>query len=442
MSIELNQDLESDRVLSRLLAELSPDERLRVLSKDFNLARELARKKSYRRTLAKLSPVEKLRILQELRERSQMQRGLRKSPPLNPPPRVEDRLHPGSQHNAIAPRKTRLTRPMSASNRFGGRATAGGVNYEVRIAAFIAVKMLAGSQCAVWERISGEDLSAITLQAAEPVDDIVVSLHGDAESRVFISAKERNQPIPLTERSPAFTDTVDAFVRQYLKMSAVADTVSRLVWAVTSSAGRAITQELAEVLDTHRMEETETSIPEFLRARKPGQRKALESFLAAAKREWKKQTGNLPTDDDLRRFFRRVYVQTYDFGQGQHCERQAESDIRSHIVADTKQARRFWEKLEHLFGQADQRGIGVTPASLRRVLSADGVTLKSPPDYTEEIARLRQLTARNLTRLKEHASLPFGPKASNAVHIKRNEELHALIAAVKSGDLLITGEPG
>lgn len=442
MANVVQQELESDRELRRLLAGLSPDERLRVLGKDFNLGRELARKKSYRLTLAKLSVAEKLRVLQELRKRSEMQRGFRKSPPLISPPLVEDRLQLGQQGNAFLPRKLRVTRPAADSIRFGGRATAGGVNYEVRIAAFIAVEMLAGNRCSVWDESSGEDVTAITLQAAEPVDDIVLSLRSDSKARVFISAKERSRPIPLTAKSATFTDTIDAFVRQFLKISTAADTESRLVWAVTSSAGRAVTLELADVLDTHRMDAGENSISGFLHSRQPGKRKALESFLAAATREWESQTGNSPTDDELRRFLRRVYVQTYDFGHGQHCERQAESNIRSHVVADTKQARRVWEKLEYFFAQVDQRGIGVTPASLRRMLVAEGFTLKVPPDYAQDIAQLRELTARNLARLKEHTSLPFGSNLSDAVHIARTDELNALMAAVKAGHLLITGEPG
>ena len=115
-------------------------------------------------------------------------------------------------------RKTVPAQVKEGTHRFGGRATAGGVNYEVRVAAFVAVKMLSGNRCSVWEDINGADVLAITLQAPEPVDDIVVSLRGDAKACVFISAKERSGAIALTHRSPAFTDTVEAFVRQFQKL--------------------------------------------------------------------------------------------------------------------------------------------------------------------------------------------------------------------------------
>ena len=79
--------------------------------------------------------------------------------------------------------------------------------------------MLSGSRCAVWSGVTGADVTAITMQAPEPVDDIVVNLRGDPEASVFISAKERGKTIPLTPSSPAFADTVTAFVCQFLKLS-------------------------------------------------------------------------------------------------------------------------------------------------------------------------------------------------------------------------------
>ncbi|MEK6304095.1 MAG: hypothetical protein AABO41_25680 [Acidobacteriota bacterium] len=334
------------------------------------------------------------------------------------------------------------TRVKKGTHRFGGRANAGGVNYEVRIGAFIAVRMLSGNRCAVWDGIDGADVSAITMQAAEPVDDVVVDLRGDAEASVFISAKERSATIALTAKSPAFADTVDSFVRQFLKLSSVARAKTRLLWAVPACVGRAVTHHLAEALEVHRDDAGDVSLSKFLKARGAKEREALIALLSVARKVWKKQSGSSPAEDELRRFLRQVYVEVYDFGSGQPFVGQAESDIRSHVVADPKQARHLWDKLELFFARVDQRGVRVTPKSLRRALTADGLTLKSPPDYSEDIARLRELTSRNLTRLKEHTTLPFGPRPADAVHIPRTDELCALLGAAKSGHLLITGEPG
>jgi len=335
----------------------------------------------------------------------------------------------------------RSTHGKMDSHRFGGRATAGGVNYEVRVAAFIAVKMLAGDRCTVWDGISGADVAAITLQAPEAVDDIVVSLRG-TPAHALISAKDRSGPISLTGRSPAFTDTVAAFVVQFLKVSPEARAGNRFVWAVPSTAGRAATRELIGVLDTHRLDAGDTSLAEFLRGRRPIERKTLSALISVATKAWRKESGNTPAQEDLREFLRLVYVEVYDFESGQRCERIAEDNIRAHIAEEPKDARRIWERLEHFFSKADQRGFRVTPASLRQALTVEGITLKSPPEYAKEITRLRELTKRNLGHLKEHTMLPFGPKPADAIHIKRVGELSALVAAAKCGHLLITGEPG
>ena len=89
-----------------------------------------------------------------------------------------------------------------------------------------------------------------------------------------------------------------------------------------------------------------------------------------------------------------------------------------------------------------KRGIRVTPASLRKTLSAEGLILKSPPEYVQEISRLRELTTVNLSRLEEHTTLRFGSTPNDTTHIPRTEELSALLTAAKSGHFLITGEPG
>ena len=72
--------------------------------------------------------------------------------------------------------------------KFGGRSTAVGVGYEAQVAASIASKMLGGDYYVVWDGINGEDIAAITMQDAEPVDDVVITLRGKLQPKVFISA--------------------------------------------------------------------------------------------------------------------------------------------------------------------------------------------------------------------------------------------------------------
>jgi hypothetical protein len=335
------------------------------------------------------------------------------------------------------PGNKRATLPQ---HRYGGRATAGGVNYEVRIAALIATKMLAGDRSSIWDGISGSDAVAITMQVPESVDDIVIDLRGD--TRVFISAKERAGAIPLTAQSPAFADTVNSFVRQFLKLPITERSKSRLIWAIPSSAGTPATHDLATVLDSHREDAGDSELSKFLHERQGKQRKALEAFITEATKGWKSETKKSPEEEKLREFLRCIHVEVYDFECGYRHERQAEDTIRTHIISDPKRAKGVWKNLEHFFARKDQRGVRVTATSLRRALTEDGQKLKSPPDYADDIALLNEITKRNFDRLKEHTTLRFSSKPADAVHIPRTDELSALLVAVKSGHHLITGQPG
>lgn len=412
------------------------------MNTDSKIQRTLESKNAYRRKLAKLSPAEKLRILEQLRQRAQIRKGSRRSAPLNRRPDIDvsDKYQPST----ISSKKDTIVPPhyLASVNRFGGRAAASGVSYEVQIAAFIALKMLAGQQTSVWEGINGADISTITMQAPEPVDDIVVNLHGDPEANIFISAKERSGTISLTSRSSAFTDTVDAFVRQFLKLTDSARLKSRLVWAVPDCVGRAVTHALSKVLHTYRLAPLEMSLVEFLDSRVSGEKKALQSLVSVTIDAWQRLKGKPPTADELQCYLRHIYVESLDFGPGRRLLHEIEGEISNHIVEDPKLARRAWEKVAHFFLQADCHGVLVNRILLRKAMETEGIKLKSSPDYSKDIDTLCELTTRNLSRLREHTLLQFGKGSADEIRIPRTAELSALVAAVKSTHRLITGEPG
>jgi hypothetical protein len=104
--------------------------------------------------------------------------------------------------------------------------------------------MLIGDRCIALSGLSGADIAAVTMQAPEAVDDVILTLSGRPEASVFISAKQRANSIPLTQSSRAFVETVTAFVCQFLNLSPDARTRSRLVWVLPSSAGKPASYDL------------------------------------------------------------------------------------------------------------------------------------------------------------------------------------------------------
>lgn len=142
--------------------------------------------------------------------------------------------------------------------------------------------MLGGDGCVVRDGINGGGIVAITMQDAEPVDDVVVALHGEPQTKVFISAKQRAKAIALTEKSSAFADVIGSFVRQFLQLVPSTREHCRLMWAVPSSAGASLTQNLIKVLDIFR-EDASADLAEFLRRRQVKERDAMKSLIAEAK---------------------------------------------------------------------------------------------------------------------------------------------------------------
>lgn len=298
--------------------------------------------------------------------------------------------------------------------------------------------MLAGDACDVWEGVIGADVAAVTMQDAEAVDDVVVELRGDTAGKVFVSAKQRAGAIALTAKSDVFTDVVGSFVRQFSELADNSRSGSRLVWAVPSTAGRRVTQELRGVLNTFREDDC-TSLRDFLKRRQPKERETMIAMREQTKRAWKQTHKRLPTDTELSEFLRLVHVEVFDFGSDGQSEKSALQTIRDSLAAKTAESRRIWGWLDLHFRQNNERGLRRTAPTLRQRLSIDGLNLKAVPSFAEDIAFLQQLTASNLDRLRDHALLRF-PNAE--IHIERTAEQLALIAASKRGHLLVTGEPG
>jgi hypothetical protein len=199
---------------------------------------------------------------------------------------------------------------------------------------------------------------------------------------------------------------------------------------------------LPAVLDAHRAEAFDSPLSQFIDTRSSNQKRVFETFCEVIRARWTEQVGSSPSEEELRELLRLVHVELYDFGDGLRSERIAERELRTHVLADASQAPKAWSTLEKIFERNDRNGLTVTPTSLRRELAASGIALELPPDYTNDIERLRQLTERNLKLLSEHTSLPFGARDTERIHIDRRDELTSFVAAAQSTDLLLTGEPG
>jgi len=211
----------------------------------------LESKRAYRRKLAGLPPAEKLRILEEMRGRAQMRQGSRQSALPKPPAAATDFEQNPQNKDSTKKRAVGLSRSKATAHRFGGRATAGGVNYEVRVAAFIAVKMLSGSQCSVGMESMAQICRRSPCKPPSGGRHCRESAWRRRRVRLHFS-KGRSGTIALTKKvrplrtHKAFVQTVPktCLLRPRRKVGSSG--------AVPSCVGRATTHELLDVLETHR----------------------------------------------------------------------------------------------------------------------------------------------------------------------------------------------
>ncbi len=178
----------------------------------------------------------------------------------------------------------RKRKPVQKPNhRLGGRATAVGVGYEAQVAASIAVKMLGGDRSVVWDGISGAAIAAITMQDAEPVDDVVVTLRKAPKGKFYF----RQAPIwrHCTDRQQPGVCRGRHFICAPVSSAGARGSAqeSRFMWAVPSVLGGAGgNARPAQGLEIFR-EDDSASFVDFARRRAARERKAMISLIDQAK---------------------------------------------------------------------------------------------------------------------------------------------------------------
>jgi hypothetical protein len=331
---------------------------------------------------------------------------------------------------------------LIGDHRFGGRGTALGVRYESHVAAFVAVQMLAGNSERIWDWASGDEVRSIALQTRDYVDDLLIERRGTIRSRAYVQAKGWNKAISVVPTNKAFTEPIAAFVQQFLSLNNSERELCLLVWVVSSNMGSALTRDLAELLDTHRLNAPDGPLRDFVRNRSNRHQTIFDNLSKTVKSAWRKNGGRLPSEGEFRAFLRVLRVEINDFGQGNHDERDAMRIIRRNVSALISDDKRIWERLESIFHEADEKGLTVTPASLRRNLTMAGFMLKASPGYSQDIEVLQKITKRNLVRLRAHSVLRFSSGPGQDIHIRRPAEQANFLKAVNAGHCLLTGEPG
>ena len=198
---------------------------------------------------------------------------------------------------------------MTASNNAaqeGGAAAQTGINYQNRVAAWFAVRILAEDAASrPWDFPARPEF--LRCETEQPVDDLLLGLSDSGF--VFVQVKHR---LTLAKDSAsAFGETIDQFVRQYLVSGSATKTTNpwqrplsperdRLVCVTTSKSSAKIRQQLPRLLGRIRSLPTDLN-PEDAPTTTQD-KNLLGIFLQHVRRSWKGQLGHEPTAPQLREF--------------------------------------------------------------------------------------------------------------------------------------------
>jgi hypothetical protein len=318
----------------------------------------------------------------------------------------------------------------------GGAAAAGGMDFQHRVAAWVAVYVLAEKAASPpWSLPADTVLEWFRCETEQPVDDLLVGTSGSG--LVFCQIKRR-----LNLSADAGSDlasALDQFVRQFttcrtdLPLDPARD---RLVLITSPGSSEPIRVHLPNVLRRVRNLTSGQALDEAATADE--ERRALSEVVKHIRNSWQALLNGEPSDEELRQLLSLIRVHVLDVDVGAPGEQEAKNLLRSEVLRDPDQADQAWTALVTLCaGYAAQRS-GADRAALQRELLNTGLDLKVPRSYEEDIKRLRRHSQQTLGALAHLAQIRVG---STTIRTHR-ACTEALRQAAEEGSILVTGEPG
>jgi signal recognition particle GTPase len=334
---------------------------------------------------------------------------------------------------------------MASARGGGGAATQSGIIYQNRVAAWMAVGILAEQEASPpWDLPANVSLKFLRCETEQPVDDLLI---GTSEGgHVFIQAKHQ---LELGRNSQSeFGKTIDQFIRQFLAypthtssnrpwerpLDAKRD---RLVLVTSSGSSAPIREELPNLLTKIRELSSHQEIREAASNSQKAE-KVFDSVLSLITMIWQNIKGNEPTDDEKRQLLTLIRVQILDVDADGGEELSAKDRLRASVITQTNQADTAWSSLITFCGELAKRQSGADRAILQQHLIEEQIVLETIRSYRQDIERLQQYSYKTAQSLADFSEIKVGDET---VKIARPvTQMLRLVAENES--LLVIGDPG
>ncbi len=273
----------------------------------------------------------------------------------------------------------------------GGRANTGGVLFEVEVAAWFAVSVLAGNgRDLPWALPAATFPLEIYCQAGTCVDDLVVPTNRGG--RIFVQAKKG---LSMGDRGARFAGALQQLVRQYLdcqrgsgaglRRGPLNPDRDRLVLIVDPLSANVVREVLPSLLNQLRQSapSQHANLPLSNRAQK-----ANNQFFELMRAAWLQECGTAPSEEHLGRFLKMFFVHVLDIGCNGRDREAANSLLRSVLVEPGGSAIAWSTLISHFLVQGSLSA-ACNRASLIDKLSRDGISVQ--PDISHGQRRVVSL---------------------------------------------------
>ena len=318
--------------------------------------------------------------------------------------------------------------------RAGGPATAAGVDFQARLAAWVACAILAETDASpVWDWPESETVDAVFAETDEPADDLLITNSDGAQA--YVQAKFR---LLLSESATSqFGSAIGQLVRQFRRRHPHAPSNDRMVLAVGPTSSAPVRDHLPRILA--RVRALPLSQPISAAAKNTVEQNALRILLAHVEREWRSDAGSAPSDSDVRAFLRAMWISVHDLYDGGSELREAKALLRQSVLKQPAQAGVVFDALVSAAVGFSAAQTGTDRIALQAELTRLGIELRAAPSYRHDLEKLIAHSQRTVEHLERFASI--AGEGGTAVAIERTAPL-ALRRAVDQRSVVVTGDPG
>lgn len=325
----------------------------------------------------------------------------------------------------------------------GGAATAGGVNYQSRVGAWLAVQIMAEKSVSPpWDLSEHVSFEWLRCETEQPVDDLMV---GTCDGGVVFIQAKRTVTLSKDFKSE-LSSVIDQFVRQYLANrnrsargnpweKALDVDKDRLVLVTSPSSSapvrknlRLVLEKIRRLLPTQRLSAASSNAEE---------KRALSILKDHVSRCWKINTGSSIKVDELTQLLRLIFVTELDV-EGGADEQQAKSTLRSAVLRNPNDADTAWSTLVSLCVDLASSRSGCNRADLQKALLKKSIEIQIIRSFREDIERIRDYSTQTSHALRHLSEIHIG---TDLVKVERASS-EALRDMTKNRSVLVVGDPG